>query len=449
MSFIAIPSASSDPISDAQAQAAALTRRINDDGRQVEVLAEQYDGAQVRADRVNAQLADATTRIAAAQATAERTQGALVNEAVTAYMHGGYVSTPGVNAYSGRADLAVQQGYFDLATNDQAAVIGQARAAQAELKIQQAALQADKVEATAALTALADRRKAVEAADAASRRTLSQVQGQLVELVAAQQAQIAAQQEAQEKAILAAQATTTPEATETTAAPAPASTPTTAAPAKTSATAPPAASKATATTARPAATAPATTARAATTAATAPPKRSTPTAPAPPAVTAPPATVAKVVAKPIATVAAPPVTAAPTPTTKPQPKAPAVTTKPAPPASGRGLIAVAFARSQLGKPYLFGGAGPASYDCSGLTMMAWRSAGVSMDHYAADQYAFTARVAIANLQPGDLVFYGSDLHHVGIYVGGGTMIDAPHTGTFVRYDSIYQAGLQPFGGRPG
>jgi cell wall-associated NlpC family hydrolase len=110
---------------------------------------------------------------------------------------------------------------------------------------------------------------------------------------------------------------------------------------------------------------------------------------------------------------------------------------------------VAFARSQLGKPYAFGAAGPATYDCSGLTMMAWRAAGVSLDHYAADQYAYTAHIPIANLQPGDLVFFGSDLHHVGIYVGGGMMIDAPHTGTVVRYDSIFWPDLQPFGGRPG
>src|ERR1700733_611287 len=79
MTFIAIPSASSDPISDAQAQAAVLARRINDEGHQVEVLAEQFDGAQVHLDRVTVQLADATTKIAAAQATADRTQGVLAN----------------------------------------------------------------------------------------------------------------------------------------------------------------------------------------------------------------------------------------------------------------------------------------------------------------------------------------------------------------------------------
>jgi cell wall-associated NlpC family hydrolase len=82
-------------------------------------------------------------------------------------------------------------------------------------------------------------------------------------------------------------------------------------------------------------------------------------------------------------------------------------------------------------------------------MMAWLAAGVSLPHYTAAQYAVSAHVPIASLQPGDLVFFGTDLHHVGIYVGGGMMIDAPHTGTVVRYDSIYESDLQPYGGRPG
>lgn len=109
---------------------------------------------------------------------------------------------------------------------------------------------------------------------------------------------------------------------------------------------------------------------------------------------------------------------------------------------------MAYARAQLGKAYQWGGAGPDSFDCSGLTMRAWEAGGVSLAHYAAAQYANTAHVAIANLQPGDLVFFGSDLHHVGLYVGGGQMIDAPSTGSFVRTDSIYWPDLQPYGGRP-
>jgi cell wall-associated NlpC family hydrolase len=116
--------------------------------------------------------------------------------------------------------------------------------------------------------------------------------------------------------------------------------------------------------------------------------------------------------------------------------------------SGGASAAVAYARAQIGKPYRYAGVGPDSYDCSGLTMMAWRQGGVSMAHGARAQYAAFPKVPIAQLQPGDLVFFGSPIHHVGIYIGGGTMIEAPHTGAFVRYRSIHRRDLVQYGSRP-
>ncbi|GJF34951.1 hypothetical protein KNE206_76510 [Kitasatospora sp. NE20-6] len=98
------------------------------------------------------------------------------------------------------------------------------------------------------------------------------------------------------------------------------------------------------------------------------------------------------------------------------------------PATGRAAAAVQFAYAQLGKPYLWGGTGPSSYDCSGLTGGAWRAAGVSLPRVSQDQWNAGQRVSRADLQPGDLVFFYSDLHHVGIYIGGGKMIHAPRTG---------------------
>jgi cell wall-associated NlpC family hydrolase len=121
---------------------------------------------------------------------------------------------------------------------------------------------------------------------------------------------------------------------------------------------------------------------------------------------------------------------------------------PPPPAAAGASKAVATAEAQLGKPYQWGGAGPDSFDCSGLTMYSWAAAGVSLAHSAATQYDETAHVPIADLQPGDLVFFGSPPYHVGMFVGGGQMIDAPHTGASVEYDSMYWADLLPYGGRP-
>jgi cell wall-associated NlpC family hydrolase len=144
----------------------------------------------------------------------------------------------------------------------------------------------------------------------------------------------------------------------------------------------------------------------------------------------------------------------PTPATSPHPPAtPPPTTGPSrpippPPApSSRAAIAVAYARAQLGKPYVFATAGPATFDCSGLTMAAWRAAGVRMDHYSGSQAAAFPKVAWSQLQPGDIVVFYADFHHVGLYIGGGQMINAPQTGDVVKIASAWRTSFQ-FGVRP-
>lgn len=102
-------------------------------------------------------------------------------------------------------------------------------------------------------------------------------------------------------------------------------------------------------------------------------------------------------------------------------------------------MAVASAYEQLGKPYVWGAAGPSSFDCSGLTMFVWEMAGVFLPHSSQAQYGSGMHVSQSSLQPGDLVFYGSPIHHVGIYVGGGKMISAPHTGDVVRVQAALRA----------
>lgn len=99
--------------------------------------------------------------------------------------------------------------------------------------------------------------------------------------------------------------------------------------------------------------------------------------------------------------------------------------------------AVAAAASQIGKPYRWGAAGPDAYDCSGLTMWAWSHAGVSLPHSSRAQYSSLPHVSLDRLAPGDLIFYGRPIHHVGIYKGDGVMIAAPQSGETVREESIY------------
>ena len=105
-----------------------------------------------------------------------------------------------------------------------------------------------------------------------------------------------------------------------------------------------------------------------------------------------------------------------------------------------GPQAVAIAKRYLGIPYVWGGSTPTGgFDCSGLMMYVYRQLGITLDHYAAWQFLEGTRIAPQDLQPGDLVFFEPKADgpgHVGMYVGDGKMINAPHTGDVVRIVSI-------------
>lgn len=107
----------------------------------------------------------------------------------------------------------------------------------------------------------------------------------------------------------------------------------------------------------------------------------------------------------------------------------------APAVSGSAGVAVRYAYGALGTPYVWAGASPGGYDCSGLTSAAWGAAGVALPHNAAMQWNVVAHISRGALKPGDLVFY-SGLGHVGIFVGGNQIIHAPHAGTVVQLSSV-------------
>ncbi len=107
-------------------------------------------------------------------------------------------------------------------------------------------------------------------------------------------------------------------------------------------------------------------------------------------------------------------------------------TGPVPNPSGGAGAAVAFARAQLGKPYVYAAAGPDAYDCSGLTMRAWQAGGISMPHYSGAQAGMFPRVPLDQLQPGDLITSSSWPAHIGIWVGDG-YVHATHTGDVIRF----------------
>ncbi len=125
--------------------------------------------------------------------------------------------------------------------------------------------------------------------------------------------------------------------------------------------------------------------------------------------------------------------------------------RPAP--SGGAEAAIAFARAQLGEPYQWGAAGPGSWDCSGLTMGAWSAGGKSLPHYSVAQYQQSTPITAGQLQPGDLVFWGSSsssssIYHVALYVGDGRIIHAPRTGRPVTEESMYYWITPNFYARP-
>ena len=116
--------------------------------------------------------------------------------------------------------------------------------------------------------------------------------------------------------------------------------------------------------------------------------------------------------------------------------------------SSKGAKALAYAKAQLGEPYVRNAAGPSSWDCSGLTMMAWGSVGVSLPHSSGQQFSRGRPVAKSDLQSGDLVFFYSDISPVGLYAGNGQVIHAPRPGKSVEYIKM---SYMPYAGarRPG
>ncbi|WP_344043365.1 C40 family peptidase [Nocardioides panacihumi] len=145
---------------------------------------------------------------------------------------------------------------------------------------------------------------------------------------------------------------------------------------------------------------------------------------------------------------------APDPPTQTSDPAPTPDPDPDPPAPSSGAqAAIAFARAQLGEPYVWGAAGPDSWDCSGLTMKAWAAGGRSLPHYSVAQYEQSTPIRASQLRPGDLVFWGdssspSSIYHVALYIGDGRILHAPRTGEPVQEASMYYWTPPNFYARP-
>ncbi len=356
-----------------QSQASALENQIESQGAQISALDERYNQAMLALQDTQAALATTMQQEAAAQAAVAAARQRLKADAVDAYMLDTPVSQFGVILGSTAEEMAIRHQYADAAFHNQQAVLAGLDASQRQLDGARAQLQGQQAQASSEAAAARSAQQSAQGTVAAETAALGQVKWQLADLLASQSSAQAQQAAAQ------ALSATSPSA------------------------------------ARAAAQQAARAAAVAADAAAAGGRSASQSAAA--AVAA-------------ANHAASPGGGAPGGSGGLQP---------APPAPG-GRTAVAAAERELGKPYMWGGAGPDGFDCSGLTMVAWRAAGVYLAHSTAAQYDETAHIPLSDLQPGDLLFYdfgGGGIDHVTMYVGGGQIIEAPHTGANVRILPIW------------
>jgi cell wall-associated NlpC family hydrolase len=111
---------------------------------------------------------------------------------------------------------------------------------------------------------------------------------------------------------------------------------------------------------------------------------------------------------------------------------------------GAAGTAIRTAEAQIGKPYVWAAAGPGSFDCSGLMLYSWAAAGISLPHSSQEQSTMGAYVPLSQVQPGDLIFFGSSsgsIHHVGMYVGNDDMVDAPNSNEDVKIQPVFSGAL--------
>jgi cell wall-associated NlpC family hydrolase len=381
------PPAAADPgpptlpqaASSLQIRAQQLAGQIRADGERLDELDGIYQAALMRYQQLSTRQSGLRGQMAATARQVAAARERLKQEAILAYITGG----DGIMSYvPGRAgrDPSLMVSYAEIVAGGQQRAENRYRSLLAEQGAQTASLSTTVQQARIALADATTARAQAQLTLAGQNETLAQVKGRLALLVAQVEADQQRAEEAAVKAQLAAQGDLPP---------------------------------------------------------------TTPLAPrvgAPPAAVTLPAATRPVVTTTTTTAPTVPLTnSTPQTTTTTNPPSPVATNQPAAGAQ----LAIDYAEAQLGKPYQWGGAGPGSFDCSGLVMMAWEQAGVYFPHLAQAQYDMTERVPFSDMLPGDLVFFGtpSDVHHVGLYIGNGEMIDAPETGQDVSIQSIYWSDL--------
>ncbi|MCU1494895.1 MAG: hypothetical protein JWO62_2659 [Acidimicrobiaceae bacterium] len=397
-----VTSPSPSQVQSAKAEAAALETTIAADGQRAQVAGERYDQATVSLQHAKARLATVRAELAVYAGRIVVARARVRSAAVAAYVYGDSAAAQfGEVLSSNIVDASTITAYAGVATTHLKASVDQLAVDETRLRESEAAQAQAAARASSAVVAAASTRRAVDGATSATQVALGRVKGHIAQLIAQQEAAAAAAAEARARAAAAAAAQ----------------------------------------------------ARASERAAALAKQQQ-----------------AESQAAAAANVASAVAGSNPSNTTVQQAAAAATTSATSASSAGQlplqpagtnpaGLQAVRSAESYLGVPYVWGGANSRGVDCSGLTLLAWASAGVSLSHSAWYQYGESQHIPLSQIEPGDLVFYwfpndGSDpVTHVAMYVGSGpygaqTLIQAPETGETVSYVSMYYYGLVGVG-RPG
>lgn len=426
-----------DDVDDLTARADEVAHRLMDLRGRMSVIGEQFNQSQVRREQLQATRADLAERARAAELQVAVRRADAARYALSAYMGVGESDALSLALDGRQWDLSRRAGYASISVGDRQQIVDDLQAAQRVGDELTAAID-DAEAAEREVTADLERQQAEATRLLAEQEALQDsVQGELAEAVQRRQAELAAQAERAAAARQAAAETATTDATAHDGTAADSTADSAQTPSGSGSDVDAAGSASGPDRGSGVGTSPATRPGAS------PTSRPSTSPSTPPPATAPPAT-------------APPVTNPPPP--------PVV-----PPASGGGRQAVADAAiSQLGVAYSWGGgnasgpsmgfgpgAGIVGFDCSGLTMYAWARVGVYLPHSAQMQYDMSAKVSLSQLQPGDLVFYGSSsrsIDHVSVYVGGGQVVHAPNSRSVVQYGPVQLwPGYYPWvgAGRPG
>jgi cell wall-associated NlpC family hydrolase len=382
LSGLAIPHAGASSLGDLQAQARQLETQISDLGNQEAQLSERYDAARLALKASQTKVLEAREAVASATGKADKAKGVLQADAVNAYVDSGSGSVSGSSnpsSISG-ADASLLRAEYEqsLATN-QSDSEDQYRLASVQATTAETNLKKQEAAAAANVSTIAGDEKQVEATQSSLESAEAQDKGRIATLIAQQQAAQARAEQAAARQRLAAEQAAQLRATQSQE-------------------------------------------RAAAPAVTTPP----PTAPTP-------STTGTTTTPNGGTTTTPNggTTTAPTPVG---------TTPPVSTGGGGSSVAAAAvqaALSRVGDPYVWGAAGPDAFDCSGLVMWAYDQAGVSLPHFSGAQYADTTHISMADLEPGDLVFFSDPGEHVAMYIGNGDVVQAPYTGADVQVVPLY------------